>query len=313
MNPPALESLFRSLPGLVDTQSSYNACVAYWELPRLPRSWKPVLDGMDLVLAPSRFIADAIEAAGVTPPCEYYRQTLAMPQAHPDRDRWGFASGRTVFLFSFDISSGVQRKNPLAVLDAFQRAFPAGGPLLVLKINNPDLNPDARTVVERIKAVAAPLANVRILDRTMPYAELASLFASIDVYVSLHRGEGLGLGMMECMSLGKPVIATAWSGNVDFMDAGNSCPVPYTLVPLDPGTQYFAISEGVPQVWAEPSVPAAAEWMRKLDASADLRARIGARARTSITAFLAEADRGEVFRCLAARFANPRERKGPRP
>ncbi|MEO7425506.1 MAG: glycosyltransferase [Fibrobacteria bacterium] len=295
MNPPGLEGLFRDLPGLVETRSRYNACVAYWELPRLPRSWKPVLDGMDLVLAPSRFIAAAIADAGVTAPCRYYRQTLDLPRAAPDRARWGFAEGRTVFLFSFDISSGMQRKNPLAVLDAFQRAFPDGRALLVVKINNPDMNEDARKVVDRFKAVAAQAGNVHIVDQSLPYAEVASLFASIDVYVSLHRGEGLGLGMMECMALGKPVIATAWSGNVDFMDSDNSCPVPFTLVPLDPGTQYFAISGDVAQVWAEPSVAAAAQWMIRLDASPELRNAIGRKAQASISGFLEEASRGEVF------------------
>jgi glycosyltransferase involved in cell wall biosynthesis len=302
MNPPGLEGLFRDLPGLVDTRSRYNVCVAYWELPRLPRSWKPVLDGMDLVLAPSRFIAAAIADAGVTAPCAYYRQSLDLPQAPPDRRLWGFPDDRTVFLFSFDISSGMQRKNPLAVLDAFQRAFPDGRALLVVKINNPDMSEAARTVVERFKAVAAQAGNVRILDQSLPYPEVASLFASIDVYVSLHRGEGLGLGMMECMALGKPVIATAWSGNVDFMDAENSCPVPFTLVPLDPGTQYFAISAGVPQVWAEPSVEAAAQWMKRLDASPALRATIGRKAQASITGFLAEASRGEVFLAMQSRW-----------
>lgn len=302
MNPPGVQSLLRDLPGLVDKRSKYNVCVPYWELPRLPTSWKPVLDAMDLVLAPSRFIHAAIADAGVAARCEYYRQTLALPQAAPDRARWDLPEGRTVFLFSFDISSGVQRKNPLAVLEAFQRAFPDGRALLLVKINNPDLNENARTVVERFKSIAAGLPNVRILDRALPYAELASLFASIDAYVSLHRGEGLGLGMLECMAQGKPVIATAWSGNMDFMDAENSCLVPYALVPLDPGTQYFAVSEGVEQVWAEPSVTAASDWMSRLDASPALRDDIGKKARASIAAYLEAASRGEVFTILERLF-----------
>ena len=295
MNPPGVRGIARDLPGLVDMASKRNVCVPYWELPRLPASWKPVLDGMDLVLAPSRFIEAAIAEAGVTAPCAYYRQTLALPHSAPDRARWDLPEGRTAFLFSFDISSGVQRKNPLAVLEAFQRAFPDGRALLIVKINNPDLNGSARAVVDRFKSIAAGLPNVRILDRALPYADLASLFASVDAYVSLHRGEGLGLGMLECMALGKPVIATAWSGNMDFMDPGNSCLVPYDLIPLDPGTQYFAVSEGVEQVWADPSVAIAADWMFRLDASPALRSDIGEKAKASVAAYLREAERGAVF------------------
>ncbi len=309
LNPPGMESLFRDLPGLVDTRSGFNVCVPYWELPRLPPSWKPILDAMDLVLAPSRFVQAAIADAGVGAPCEYYRQTLAIPRAPPDRDRWGFPQDRTVFLFSFDISSGMQRKNPLAVLQAFQAAFPDGRALLVIKINNPDMSEEARKVVDRIKSLAARWANVRVLDQSLPYGEVASLFASIDVYVSLHRSEGLGLGMMECMALGKPVIATAWSGNLDFMDAENSCPVPCTLVPLDPGTQYYTVSAGVAQVWAEPSLEAAAQWMIRLDASEGLRKVIGGKARTSIAAFLSEAERGEVFTRINPYLRPPEKNK----
>jgi hypothetical protein len=254
MNPLGMQSLFRDLAGLVDIRTKRNVCVPYWELPRSPRSWKLVLDTMDAVMAPSHFIRMVIAEAGVASPCAYYRQTLALPQAFPDR-----------------------------------RA------LLLIKINNPDLSEDARRVVERFKAVAADSGDIRVTDRSMPYGEVASLFASIDVYVSLHRSEGLGLGMMECMALGKPVIATDWSGNADFLDETNACPIPYSLVPFDPGTQDFAVSEGVEQVWAEPSVEAAAQWMERLDASPGLRAEIGAKAKTSVTSYLDEAWRGGAF------------------
>jgi glycosyltransferase involved in cell wall biosynthesis len=295
MNPPGIQSLFRDLAGLVDVRAKRNVCVPYWELPRLPPSWKPVLDGMDAVMAPSHFVRKAIAEAGVSSPCVYYRQTLALPQARPDRARWGLPEGRTVFLFSFDVSSGMQRKNPLATLEAFRTAFPDRRALMIVKINNPDLNEDARRVVDRFKAVASESGDIRVIDRSMPYGDVASLFASIDVYVSLHRSEGLGLGMMECMSLGKPVIATDWSGNVDFLDETNACPIPYSLVPLDPGTQYFAVSEGMEQYWAEPSIEAAARWMVRLDASPELRASIGAKAKLSVTSYLEEAWRGRAF------------------
>ena len=296
MNPPAVESLFQNLPGLVETKGRFNVNIAFWELPNLPPSWKPIMETMDLVLAPSKFIQTAMEAVLTNTPCLYYQQTLpSLPSALPDRERWGFASSRTIFLFSFDLSSGVQKKNPLAVLDAFRIAFPAGGAELVLKINNRGISSDAGLVADRIKAVALQVPGVRVFDETMAYSDVMSLYASADVFVSLHRSEGLGLSLMEFMALGKPVIATAWSGNMDFMDENNSCLVPYALVPLDSGTQYYAISQGVPQSWAEPDLAAAVQWMIRLAASPELRREIGMRAKAAMVKLLAEAGQGNVF------------------
>jgi glycosyltransferase involved in cell wall biosynthesis len=301
-NPPAIEGLLRDLPGMATLEGKFNVCAAYWELPRLPADWPAVLDRMDLVLAPSRFIMEAMEASGVRAPVRYYRQTLELPPAESDRARWGFREGNTAFLFSFDLSSGLLRKNPLAVLRAFALAFPDGRAQLLIKANNPDLSPEARIVLGRLESVAAGAPNIRFLGRSLAYPEMASLYASADVYVSLHRSEGLGLGMLECMALGKPVIATAWSGNMDFMDASNACLVPHDLSPLDPGTQYFQVSKGVAQVWAEPSIEAAAGWMARLDASPALRAEIGARARVSSRSFLAEAEIGTALREIETRW-----------
>ncbi len=298
MNPPSVESLFRDLPDVVQTKGKFNVTIPFWELPNLPPAWKPILESMDLVLAPSRFILTALQSVLTDTPCLYYRQALPhlqRHQIHPDRPRWGFSPNRPIFLFSFDISSGVQKKNPLAVLQAFQHAFPKGEGELVFKINNRGVSPEAGLVADRIKAVAEQVPGVRVFDQAMSYPEVMSLYASADVFVSLHRAEGLGLSLMECMALGKPVIATGWSGNMDFMTEDNSCLVPFGLVPLDPGTQYHSISQGVPQTWAEPDLAAAAKWMVHLAASPDLRQRIGNRAKADMEVLSEDVGTGKVF------------------
>lgn len=302
LNPPAIEALFRDLPGLVEVRGRLNVCVTFWELPRLPLVWIPVLETMDLILAPSRFIQSALEDSVRTTPILHYPQTISLPRATPDRARWGISPGKTVFLFSFDVSSGLQRKNPTGVMEAFRNAFPPGHAELILKVNNRGHGPVAALVVDRLKDAARLVPGIRILDESIPYADLMSLYASIDVLVSLHRGEGLGLSLMECMALGKPVIATGWSGNMDFTDGGNSCLVPYSLIPLEPGSQYHVLSQGVDQVWAEPSIPDAIAWMRRLDESPELRSEIGEKGRASVTRFVAEAGNGRVFEEAVSRF-----------
>ena len=69
--------------------------------------------------------------------------------------------------------------------------------------------------------------------------ELVDLFMCADAYVSLHRSEGFGFGIAESMALGKPVIATAYSGNTDFATAANSFQVGYRLREITTEDHFF--------------------------------------------------------------------------
>jgi len=122
------------------------------------------------------------------------------------------------------------------------------------------------------------------------HASVQSFFASADVYVSLHRGEGLGLGLMESMAIGKPVIATGWSGNMSFMDHTCSCPVRYRRAPLDGNHPFYKPDFNVKEAfWAEPIVDDAAAWMAKLHTDPALRERIGAAGRARVALYQEEA------------------------
>lgn len=296
MNPPIIEMLFRDLPNLVTVKDKLNVGLCFWELPNLPPSWVPILNQMDLVLAPSLFIQRAMVASPLKTLVTHCPQALpAVPDAIKNRERWGMQKGRVIFVFSFDISSGVQKKNPLAVIEAFKLAFPNDEADLIVKINNRNIAPEAGLVVDQIKAITAAISTVRIIDEVMDYSDVLSLYASADVFVSLHRGEGLGLGLMECMALGKPVIATAWSGNMDFMTKENSCLVDYELIPVDPRTQYYQASDGVNQIWAEPDLFQAIDWMRRLAYSENLRKKIGAQAEESMANRISIVGLGKVY------------------
>ncbi len=130
-------------------------------------------------------------------------------------------------------------------------------------------------------AVAA--VNGVLIAEDLEHEELVDLFACADVYVSLHRSEGFGFGIAEAMALGKPVIATAYSGNLDFATSANSCQVSYRLREITSDDHVF--NEGISEVyergavWADPDVDQAARWMRLLAADPALRSRIGERPR----------------------------------
>jgi glycosyltransferase involved in cell wall biosynthesis len=180
------------------------------------------------------------------------------------------------FLYVFDYWSG-ERKNPAAVVDAFVEAFaPGEGPVLVLKsINGRDWKP---LQFERIAAVARGREDIVIRDGYVSADERDAYVAACDCYVSLHRSEGLGLTMAEAMACGKPVIATGYSGNLEFMDASNSLLVPYRLV--DVPETWWAHAPGA--TWAEPDVAAAAALMRRVWEHPDEARAIGAAGREAI-------------------------------
>lgn len=284
-----------------------TACVPFWELSVLPPAWLPVLEAMDLILAPTRFVEEAVRTSLPAARCIYYRQTVFVPEGVPsDRARWGIPEGATAFVSSFDISSDIERKNPEAVLAAFREAFPDRQDVcLVLKVNS---SPAARELfsdrLEALHAASAADPRIVLVDRVLDYGSVLSLYASSDVLVSLHRSEGLGLSLMEAMTLGKPVITTAWSGNMDFTTEENSCLVGFNMVPVRSQHPSYApenIGEGV--AWADPHVSEAAAHMRRLAEDPSLRAALGARAQRDMRAIREAYEAGEIVEALREAIA----------
>lgn len=301
MNPSSVADLLRADPSLA-RGDHVAACVPFWELPVLPAEWLDVLDAMDIILAPTRFIEAAVADALPGALCIHYRQTAFVPDdVAADRARWDIPESVVAFVSSFDINSDIERKNPEAAIAAFGEAFPGRNDVrLVLKVNSTQ---EARERyadrLGRMLAAAREDSRVMVIDRVLDYADVLSLYASCDVLVSLHRSEGLGLSLMEAMSLGMPVIATGWSGNMDFMTPENSCPVGYDLMPVDSAhPSYTADVVGQKVVWAEPHVAEAAGYMRRLADDPELRSALGKKARTDMAEARQLYERGALVDAL---------------
>ncbi len=256
--------------------SSYNIGCWHWELPELPDAWIASANPLDEIWAPSAFIQSAISHK-VTIPVVHMPHGVAVTDIEPcSPEELGVPRGRFTFLFMFDLDSVVQRKNPLAAIEAFRRAFPdTSSTALLIKAGRAERNRDDYAELEqRLRGIPG----VYLSDRMLPRARVNGLIAACDGVVSLHRSEGFGLILAEAMDLGKPVIATGWSGNMDFMNSANSCPVGYELVTLD--CTYRAYDAG--QQWAEPDVDHAAHLMKRVVEDAEFRTQIGERARRTI-------------------------------
>lgn len=252
--------------------------IGYWayELEILPSDWQPTIAYFHEIWAPSAFVADAIRRS------PYARGVTIRVVPHPlphlsgissDRTMTGFAD-RFVFLTMFDMRSSFGRKNPMGTLQAFQRAFARddAGVALVIKVVAADAEPAA---LRAIRQRSSGWPNVRIMTEHVGDAEAVQLIASADCLVTLHRSEGFGLTIAEAMEVGTPVIATDWSGNVDFA-RGGVIGVPYTLVPTEDTSGRYA-QKGAR--WAEPDLEAAAEAMRRIRGDAKLQAELAASAR----------------------------------
>lgn len=176
------------------------------------------------------------------------------------------------FLFSFDFLSVLERKNPAGLIKSFQRAFrPNEGPQLVIKTINADQRP---LEMEKLRYAARGRSDILLIDRYFSAAERNALTAHCDCYVSLHRSEGFGLTMAEAMALGKPTIATNYSGNLDFMTAENSYLCRATRVRVGPEREPYPADS----FWGEPDLDHAARLLRQVyDNPEEARVR-GARA-----------------------------------
>jgi glycosyltransferase involved in cell wall biosynthesis len=230
----------------------------FWEVDPLPAVMHGAFDHVDEVWTATEYVAGIVRtaAAGRKP---VFIVPLPLVAPHRSgvftREQLGLPD-RFVFLFVFDFLSVMERKNPLGAIEAFCAAFaPGEGPVLVLKSINGDA---CVSQLERLRRAAAHRSDIILRDGYVSADEKNALLAACDCYLSLHRAEGLGLTLAEAMALGKPAIATGYSGNRHFMTDDNSFLVEYRLAnasgdcaPYPPGAR-----------WAEPDLDHAAQLMR---------------------------------------------------
>ena len=270
------EQILRSV-----TVRRYHIATWYWELPMVPDAMIAQLHRIDEVWAPTNFVARTLRRYTNIPIHIVPTVVRTMKPSGPIGDiraKFNIPRSATVFLFTFDFNSTVGRKNPIGVINAFAKAFPSpssSNPILVLKSLNLNFDP----TFERILRQAMDSIGGILIDSYLSEHEISDLLCSCDVYVSLHRAEGFGLGMAEAMAIGKPVIGTGYSGNLDFMNTNNSCLVGYSLRRITSAD--LAQNKGMSEIyqegslWAEPNLAQAADWMRILAADTRLRIQIG--------------------------------------
>lgn len=290
---------FAAESGLHLRDGVHRIAVWYWELAQMPAGWSEFAQQVDEIWAPTEFIASAMRAS-TDRPVHAMPPGMELPRFTPrPRESFGLNPEGTLFLFVFDMASVMKRKNPLAVIDAFRQSFRADEPAqLAIKVVKANRYPSDRT---RLFEHAAR-AGVSVIDREFTRADHLALMNLTDCYVSLHRSEGLGLTMAEAMALGKPVIATGYSGNLDFMTHANSLLVDHRIVAIE--DDHGPYPKGY--TWAEPSIEHAATLMRWVFDHPNEAKELGHRAQEDVAKVLSVESAGKR---MVARLRELRQRR----
>ena len=300
VNAPELPAFHAEL-GEEFFEGRYTIGVWAWEVDVVPQSWDRAFALVDEIWVYSRYVEEIFSHVSPVP---VVRMPLPIVAPAPGGDLTALhLPGGFQFLFLFDFYSTLARKNPLGLVDAFTRAFePGEGPQLVLKSHNGDFKPDR---LARLQDAIGDRPDIHVVDRFLSQADMAALMRRADCYVSLHRAEGFGLTLGESMALGKPVIATGFSANLDFMTSENSYLVRHSETQVGPeGENYPA--QGT---WAEPDVGHAAELMRHVWEHQDEARERGARAQREIAEHFSLEAVGEAARARLKRLAGVRRHR----
>ena len=236
-------------------EGRYNIGYWAWELSQFPEKWDKAFDYFNEIWVPSNFVREAVEARSPISVKTIHHAVVRPEFEIFDRNHFHIREDHFVVLMMFDVGSVIERKNPFAAIRAFKRAF-ADTPnvTLAVKIRNSNINPES---VNQLKEALDGFSSV-FIDQTLTRDEIWSLIDCCDTYISLHRSEGFGLIIAEAMLLGKPVIVTDYSGNMDFCNENNAFLVNHSTTTIEKNHSVYEAG----YEWAEPSAKTGAKHLR---------------------------------------------------
>jgi len=264
LHPPEIPGIFQKYGSNI-LKGRYNIGYWFFELPDIPHEWLSGFEYIDELWVASSFVQQNFEKVSPVPVKLMPTVVDVSTRSFLSRQALGLPTNRYLFVFSFAITSSLARKNPLGLIEAFAQAFPdtEDSPMLILKANQGGQYPAERKL---LNDAVEKHTNILLMMEDMSRREMHSLLNACDCYVSLHRAEGFGLGLAESMYLGKPAIATGYSGNADFTRSEWSYPVNFRTVDISkehfPGQTPASSIYDMASKWAEPDFDHAVDLLR---------------------------------------------------
>ncbi len=272
-------------------QGKYNIGYWAWEMEEFPDVYAEFFKFYDEIWTCSRYCLDSMSLKSPIPVVNIPHPINIREEDIDSTFDAGLPKDSFNFLFVFDYNSLIERKNPIGLIDAYEKAFGINNEKvkLVLKTSLSNHHSKAKKkVIERIGDNKSIIYKEEMLRRP----ELLALINKADCYISLHRAEGFGLTIAEAMALGKPVIATGYSGNLDFNNANNSFLVQYKMVKHDVDLSVLPKNN----YWSEPDTNHAAELMTYVYENQDKAAEVGKKGKEYIQTYLSPDAIGEKMK-----------------
>lgn len=277
---------------------SIKIAVCPWELPQWPEEAKFVFRDINYFWAATNFIKNAFKDIFPNEKIFHAPPAVHIDEIHLEEFDVRLIEGEFVFLTVFDGLSSISRKNPIASIRAFQRAFVRGENVkLVVKTMNFNNNSDE---LNELAQLIRSDGRIELVNEKLTKSDLFKLVKSCHSFISLHRSEGFGRNIAEAMLFKRPVIVSAFSGNLDFCFAENSYLVEGELVPVKKGEYWY--SDG--QKWFDASVEHAAQQMYEVFINREVAFEKAERAYKYMSTYHSIQSTGERYSQLLSQIAN---------
>ncbi len=259
-NPPEVLALIRALH-----PESYSSTyrIGYWayELMQAPQDWIDVSYFFHEIWVPSEFVKSALSNAHCPIRVMPHDVLASLASLDLDFNPHSTTDDKFTIMTAGDLRSSVTRKNLEGSLNIYFEAFPKPSDNVKLIIKISATNSDEITFA-KLKSLTDKRDDVQLIAEDLAYIDVLKLMMNCDLFLSPHRSEGFGLMLAEFLALGKGVLATGWSGNMEFMSTIPDALLPYKMIPVRDQANIY--SEQDKQFWADVDINHAAKKLRAL-------------------------------------------------